>query len=270
MSELTIAFFGDVVGAPGRDAFAGAARWAREQRGAHLVIVNGENAKHGSGLSSENLRELLQAGADAVTLGDHCFRERSVRPSLEDEDAPVAIPANLPVAAPGRRRILLPGDASRPPVGVVTVLGRLYMKLAADDPFAAVDREVGALPDGALAVVEVHSETTSEKQAMAHHCARRWASRVVAVVGTHTHVQTSDARLVEHRLAAITDVGMCGGHAGVIGRRADDALRFMITQSPTVLEVESGDNRADGVLIRIDADEGRALAIQAVSLPAER
>lgn len=270
MAELALAFFGDVVGAPGRAAFANAARWARDVKGAGVVIVNGENAKHGSGLSADNFREMLDAGADAVTLGDHCFRERSIRPLLEDADAPVATPANLPVAAPGKRRTLIPAADGRRPIGVVTVLGRLYMKLAADDPFAIVDREVSLLPPDALAVVEVHSETTSEKQAMAWHCVRRWPERVVAVVGTHTHVQTSDARLVEHRLAAITDLGMCGGHGGVIGRRAEDALRFMVTQSPTVLEVESADNRADGVIIRIDQNASRAVGIESFSLPAGR
>lgn len=268
--DFTLAFVGDVVGEPGRRAFAHAARVLRERHAADLVVVNAENAKHGSGLSAEGFRALRAAGADALTLGDHVYRERQAVPLLEDPASPVLRPANLASAAPGKKIVLVPPPRpGLPPLAVVTVLGRLYMPIPADDPFAAVDREMAALEashPGAVALVEVHAEATSEKQALAWHCLRRWPGLVVAVVGTHTHVQTADARILEHRLAAITDVGMCGPHRSVLGRRVEDVLLAMTTQSPTTLDVADGENRACGVLVRIDPAARRALSIEPFAL----
>lgn len=274
MAEMTIGFLGDVVGEPGRRAFARAAPILRERHRVDVLIVNGENAKHGSGLSAiayKSLREVGgRTGADAVTLGDHCFREKQVIPLVEDETEPVAIPANWAADAPGKRFTrVAPARAGLPPVYVVTVLGRLGMHVYAGCPFEAVDRVLGAIAEPeALAVVEVHGEATSEKQAMAHHCLRAWAGRVVAVVGTHTHVQTADARLLERQLGAITDLGMTGPHNSVIGRKAEDALRAMRTQTPTVLDVADGDEKACGAVIRVDAGARRAVAIEAVQISA--
>ncbi len=281
MAEMVIAFLGDVVGEPGRRAFCRAAPVLRQKHRADVLIVNAENAKHGSGLSAaayKSIREVggpaapgaARIGADAVTLGDHCYREKQVIPLLEDPAEPVAAPANWAPDAPGKRLIrIAPVRAGLPPVYVVTVLGRLGMPTYAECPFTAVDRALASINEAdAVAVVEVHAEATSEKQAMAHHCARAWAGRVVAVVGTHTHVQTADARLVEHRLAAITDLGMTGPHDSVIGRRSEDALRAMRTQTPTVLDVADGDERACGVVFRVDIASRRALAIEAVQMGA--
>ena len=266
MTTFSLAFFGDVVGDPGRRAFAHAARSLREQRRADLILVNAENAKHGSGLSADNFRALRDAGADALTLGDHCFREKQIIPFLENAQHPVSRPANLSDAAPGKRSVRVPPPRpGLPAVHVVTVLGRLQMPIPADDPFAAIDREMAAIADAhAVAVVEIHAELTSEKRA------RAWGGRVVAVVGSHTHVQTADARILEGRLAAITDVGMCGPHRSVLGRRVDDVLRWMTTQTPTVLDIADGEERASAVIIRVDAatpGSCRAISIEPVSIP---
>lgn len=272
MTTLTLAFFGDVVGDPGRRAFTHASRTIRDQGRADIVIVNGENAKHGSGLSADNYRALRDAGADAVTLGDHCFREKQAIPLLDSAHEPVARPANLAATAPGKRAIRLPPlRPGMPAFHVVTVLGRLHMPVPADDPFAAIDRELSAIADAhAVALVEIHAELTSEKQAVAWHCARKWGGVVLAVVGTHTHVQSADARILEGRVAAVTDAGMCGPHRSILGRRIDDVLRWMTTQSPTVLDVADGDERASGVLVRADVSTpaaARALSIEPFSIP---
>jgi hypothetical protein len=277
MPLLSLAFFGDVVGAPGLRAFAHAARTLRAEGRADLILVNGENAKNGSGLSPDAYKELRRAGADAVTLGDHCFKDRKIIEDVTDPLKPLCRPANLAAAAPGKRsaRVMMTADQMRslPPVFVVTVLGRLFMPLPANDPFEAVDREVGAIEaaePAAIVVVEVHAEATSEKVAMAWHCHRRWAGRVVAVVGTHTHVQTADARLIESAsgaTAAITDLGMTGGHRGVIGRKIDPVLQMMTRQDPFPYDVADEDLRACGVRITLDPSARRATAIDPLNIP---
>ncbi len=287
MSELTLAFLGDCVGSPGRVAVAAAARSLRVPAKPVLIIANAENSRNGSGISPDNYRELRRAGAlppgppqtrggvDAVTLGDHCYKDRAIVPFLNDPHEPIARPANLAAAAPGKRIIRLENpatdDSGAVPVYVLTVLGRVFMPIPADSPFDAVDRELAAIPEpDAIVLVEIHAETTSEKQAMAWHCVERWSSparaRVVAVVGTHTHVATSDARILEHAVAAITDAGMCGPHRSVIGRDARATLEAMTVQSPTPLEVADGDNRAKGVCIRIDLGSRSPTAIEQIDL----
>lgn len=266
MGEMVIAFMGDVVGAPGRRAFAHAAGVLREQYGADLVIVNGENARHGRGLHPEGYRELRQAGADGVTLGDHVLDDVRLASVLADPREPIAKPCNFAGAAGAKNWIRLDHAMGR--IGVVTVLGRLFMKEDRGSPFDAVDEAMtrlsGAHPDR-LFVVETHAEATSEKIAMAHHCAERWAGGVVAVVGSHTHVQTHDARLIGG-VAAMTDLGMCGGHAGVIGFTPGSSMRIFTGGSGSGLEVEEGSPAATGCVIRVDVARRRAAGIEAVRI----
>lgn len=279
MPELKIAFLGDVVGALGRRAVAHS--WPKLREAGHqILIVNGENSKNGSGLSPDNFRELKRSGAHAVTLGDHWGKDRAIFPTLEDVHEPIARPANLAAAAPGKRITRVPTDhlgGTWPPIYVMTVLGRVYMPLPSDNPFAAVDRELGLLAKGedknALVIVEIHGEVTSEKQAMAWHCLERHTGAkaanqpaVVAVVGSHTHVQTADARVLDHTLAAMTDLGMCGPHRSVIGRDIQATLRAMVDQSPMALDVASDDNRATGASIRIDIEGRRAIGIEGIQI----
>lgn len=273
MADLKVAFFGDVVGAPGMRAFAHGARVLRDAGRADVVIVNGENAKNGSGLSPEGCKELRRAGADAITLGDHCFKDRKICDDLDDPIKPIARPANLSSGARGKRvsRVMMNAEQMErfPALHVVTVLGRLFMPLPANDPFEAVDREISALAEAdprSLVIVEVHAEATSEKQAMVWHCAKKWAGKVVVVVGTHTHVQTADARIVDGVLAAISDLGMCGGHRGVIGRKIGPVLEMMTNQNPFPYEVADEDVKATGVVIDIDTQARRAESIELVSI----
>lgn len=273
MSELLIAFLGDVVGSVGRRAVAHAVPILRDQHGVSLIIVNGENSRQGSGITPDNFKELLRSGVHAVTLGDHAFKDRAILPLLDDPEQLISRPANYALEAPGKRTLRLqPSPRDLPPLYIITVLGRIFMPIPTDNPFAAIDRELTAIPEkNALVVVEIHAETTSEKQAMAWHCLEKWTKldqpRVVAVVGTHTHVQTADARLIDNCLVAITDLGMCGPHRGVIGRSAEATLRAMAHNQPTPLDVATDDLRACGVVIRIDPHSRRALSIEPVCIP---
>lgn len=267
---IRVAMFGDIVGVPGMRAFAHAAALLRSSGRADLVMVNAENSRAGSGLSPDGYKELRRAGADAITLGDHCFKDRKIFDSLDDPAKPVARPANLARGARGKTRILWRRDAATiglegaPPIAFITVLGRLFMPLPSNDPFEAVDREIGVLiaeADDTLVVIEVHAEATSEKQAMAWHCLRAWPGRVIAVVGTHTHVPTADARIIDGKLAAMTDLGMCGGFRGVIGRKIAPVLEVMTRQNPMAYEVSDEDVRATGVIVTIDPAKRRAASI---------
>ena len=274
MAELVVAFLGDVVGSVGRRAVAQAIPILRERHAVDVVIVNGENSRQGSGITPEHVRELKAAGVHAVTLGDHCFKDRAIVPMLDDPMTPICRPANLSRQAPGKRVVRI-DRASEAPLFVLTVLGRIFMPIPSDNPFDAVDRELSAISEpGAMVIVEVHAEATSEKQAMAWHCLEKWGAgngtrpgaTVVAVVGSHTHVQTADARILDHQLAAITDLGMCGPYRGVIGRSVDATLRAMVMQMPAPLDVASEDPRVTGVVMRLDPAGRRAVAIESVNL----
>lgn len=287
MSVHTVAFFGDVVGEPGRRAFEHAVATLRAARTIDAVIVNAENARNGSGLHPDGFKSLRRAGADALTLGDHAFKDLRITEALDDPERPVARPANLSAQAPGKTVVNIrvpvwrtevgrpagdrPEGVERWPLTVVTVLGRLFIGLPADNPFDAVDREVALAverhPETSV-IVEMHAEATSEKQAMVWHCLERWPGRVVGVVGTHTHVQTADARVVDGTLAAITDLGMCAGHRGVIGRIAAPVLRAMRNNHPASFEVASEEPRACGVVLSIDFASRRALAVEPFAIDA--
>lgn len=276
MSDLRIAFFGDVVGGLGRRAVASSVPRLKAGGSVRLFVANGENSRNGSGLSMDNYRELLRSGVHAVTLGDHCYKDRAIVPALEDPHEPIARPANLAPDAPGKCFTLI-REPGLPPIAIITVLGRIFMPIPSDNPFAAVDREIAAIASeqggnarDALVIVEIHGETTSEKQAMAYHCLERHVStsgpRVVAVVGSHTHVQTADARIIDHALAAITDLGMCGPHRSVIGRDVQATLAAMVRQTPAPLDVASDDNQSRGVVITLDLDGRRAAGIETFSI----
>jgi metallophosphoesterase (TIGR00282 family) len=224
-------------------------------------VVNGENVADGVGITPKLAERLLAAGADAITLGNHTWRRQEIAPYLRTSDR-VVRPANLAADAPGRgMAIVAAADGTQ--VAVVNVMGSLSL-----DPARTMWELIDGLVDEALAttpvvLVDVHAEATSEKVALA-----RWLDgRVTAVVGTHTHVQTSDARVQPGGTAAITDAGMTGPHDSVIGVKAELATRRMRTGMPVRFEVASGGVRIEGVLVECDPATGRARAIKPVRVP---
>ncbi len=273
MAIVRIACLGDVVGKPGRHAVRCAVPVLRAEHGVDVIVVNGENARHGRGLHPVGLSELLEAGADAVTLGDHWFDDERLVTPLRDPAVPVSMPVNVQDPEGGARWTKLPTTPAiahvSEPIYVLSVIGRLFMPREYPEPFAAVDAAIDAIREeaaDALVIVEMHAEATSEKAACAWHCTWKWPGTVVGVTGTHTHVQTSDARILEGHVAAITDLGMCGAHRGVIGFDAENSAARIIEQKPSKLMPAQHDIAADGVLIDIDTSMRRAVRARVISI----
>jgi metallophosphoesterase (TIGR00282 family) len=250
-----------VVGRPGREAVAERLPGLREEVGADFCVVNGENAADGVGITPKIADRLLAAGADVITLGNHAFRRREILPYLGQSER-VIRPANLSLHAPGRALALAPA-ADGTLVAVVNVLGHLFLNPQIA-PFEIVDELVEeAKRQTPVVLVDFHAEATSEKVALA-----RWLDgRVTAVIGTHTHVQTADARVQPGGTAAITDAGMTGPHDSVIGVKAELATHRMRTGMPVRFEVAAGGVRIEGVLVECDPASGRASAIRPVRVP---
>jgi 2',3'-cyclic-nucleotide 2'-phosphodiesterase len=244
-----------VFGTAGRRAVEERLRGLREERGVDFCVVNGENVADGAGITPKLAEKLLAAGADVITLGNHVWRRDGIGSYLERAER-VIRPANLSRAAPGRGLVVVDG------VAVINLLGSLFLDPPVN-PFEQVDALVDeAQRDARVILVDFHGEATSEKVAMA-----RWLDgRVTAVIGTHTHVQTNDARVLPGGTAALTDAGMTGPHDSVIGVQADLAIRRMRTGMPVRFEPAEGGVRIEGALVEC-TDEGRATAIETVRVP---
>ena len=268
MGTITVAFLGDIFGAPGRLVVQQQLPALRQEHRPDVVIANAENTKAGSGLTPQLYHKIRGYGIDAITLGDHVFRDREIISVLQTAGEPICRPANLSAKAPGRTFIQLhPVGARTRNLHIVTVLGRVFFNLAADDPFAAVDATIAQLPEKSpLVIVEAHMEATSEKAALARYL----DGRVALVVGTHTHVPTADARILRGGTGFITDVGMCGPYDSIIGRDPETVLRHMTTAVPTPYAVGSGGEAMCGVVARIDEQSGRCMTIQRVQYDADR
>jgi metallophosphoesterase (TIGR00282 family) len=258
---MRILFVGDVVGRPGRDAVEELLPGLRERLDVDACIVNAENVANGVGVTPRLAERLLAAGADALTLGNHTWRREEIGPYLATATA-VVRPANFQAAAPGRGLAVVPARDGTP-VAVLNLLGSLFL-----DPAQSLWEVVDALVEEARAstpvvVVDIHAEATSEKVALA-----AWLDgRVTAVLGTHTHVQTSDARVLPGGTAALTDVGMTGPHDSVIGVASELAIRRMRTGMPVRFETATGGVRLEGALVTCDPATGRASAIEPVRVP---
>jgi metallophosphoesterase (TIGR00282 family) len=229
----------------------------RRELGVDFCILNGENAADGIGITPKLAERLLAAGADVITLGNHTWRRSEINHYLAGSER-VIRPANFVAAAPGRGWTVVPA-ADGTPVAVINVLGSLFME-PASSMFEQIDELVEEARIAAkIVVVDVHAEATSEKVALS-----RWLDgRVTAVLGTHTHVQTSDARIQRGGTAALTDVGMTGPHDSVIGVKADLAIQRMRTGMPVRFETAEDGVRIEGALVECD-ENGRATAIEPV------
>jgi metallophosphoesterase (TIGR00282 family) len=251
-----------VFGVPGRRAVEERLPSLRRELGAAFCIVNAENAADGAGLTPRIAERLLGAGADVLTLGNHVWRRPELGPYLEKTDR-VVRPANVASGSPGRA-VTVAAAEDGTPVAVANLLGALFMGTPVG-PFEVLDDVVEeARRESAVVVVDFHAEATSEKVAIA----RVLDGRVTVVIGTHTHVQTNDARVQPGGTAAITDVGMTGPHDSVIGVEADLAIQRMRTGMPVRFRPAEGGVRIEGALIDCDAD-GRATAIEALRVGVE-
>jgi 2',3'-cyclic-nucleotide 2'-phosphodiesterase len=257
---LRILFIADVVGAPGRRALDERLKTLRADLEVDACVVNGENAADGIGITPRLADQLLGMGVDVITLGNHAFRRTEIGDYLDASDR-VVRPANASRNTPGRGLAVVPtGNGAR--IGVINVLGSLFLH-PATSMFEVIDGLVDAARrETPVVLVDVHAEATSEKAALA-----RWLDgRVTAVVGTHTHVQTSDARIQPGGTAAITDAGMSGPHDSVIGVKGDQAIYRMRTGLPVRFETAEGRVQIEGALIECN-ESGRATAIEPVRVP---
>jgi 2',3'-cyclic-nucleotide 2'-phosphodiesterase len=255
---LRILFIADVVGAPGRKALAERLGALRSELEIDACVVNGENAADGIGITPRLADQILGMGVDAITLGNHAFRRSEIGEYLDSSDR-VVRPANTSRNTPGRGLAVI-SLMNGMRLGVINVLGSLFLHPAIS-MFEVIDELVeDARREAAVVLVDVHAEATSEKAAMA-----RWLDgRVTAVVGTHTHVQTSDATVLPKGTAFITDAGMTGPHDSVIGVEADLAIRRMRTGLPVRFETAQGGVRIEGALVVCDSETGKASSIEAV------
>ena len=251
---MNILFVGDVFGQPGRDALLRRLPALVQENAVGFVIVNGENAANGAGITSKIATRLLNGGVDVITTGNHVWRQREVFTFLASSDR-IVRPANYPPSSPGRA-VTVRAAADGTDVAVVNLMGSLYIG-AGVSPFRIVDElvtQAGELAD--TVVVDFHAEATSEKVAMGHYL----DGKVAAVVGTHTHVQTADARVLPKGTAYITDVGMTGPVDSVIGVKTEIILRRFLTEMPMPFEVADGQVRINAVVIEVRG--GRAVAIE--------
>lgn len=261
---MRILFLGDVMGRSGRKAVAERLPGLRRDWGLDFVIVNGENATSGAGLSPDHAAGLFEAGADCVTLGDHAFDQKSMIQHIEKEPR-ILRPLNFSKVAPGHgARLFSLADGRR--VLVAQLLGQVFMKRPFDDPFSAIEPVLRAHPLGGraqAAIVEVHCEATSEKMALGHWC----DGRASLVVGTHTHVPTADAQILPGGTAFLTDAGMCGDYDSVIGMQKDEPLRRFITGMPSKrFEPALGEATLSGVFVETEDHTGKALNLVPVRL----
>jgi metallophosphoesterase (TIGR00282 family) len=252
---MKILFIADVVGVPGRRAVEARLASLKQERDVDFCILNGENLADGVGITPKLADKMFESGADAITLGNHVWRRGEIVPYLKESDR-IVRPANLSARAPGKRLIVV-GE-----VAVINLLGSLFINPPVS-PFEVIDDLVEqAQRRTPIIVVDMHGEATSEKVAMS-----RWLDgKVTAVIGTHTHIQTNDARVQPGGTAAITDAGMTGPHNSVIGVEAELAIRQMRTSMPVRFETASGDVRIEGVLVECGAD-GRATSCESVRVP---
>ena len=257
---VNILFIGDIIGKPGRQALSRELHRLVDRHTVDLVIVNGENAAGGFGLTTDVARELFDLGVQCITSGNHIWDKKEQVPAVLG-DRRIVRPANYPDGVPGRGSMVVktPGGV---PIGVLNLEGRVFMKNL-ECPFRTADRELEQLKqEAAIVFVDFHAEATSEKSSLGWYL----DGRVTAVVGTHTHVQTADERILTAGTAFITDAGMTGSFDSVIGIGKEEAIAKFLTQLPAKFEVPKRDIRLNGVVVTADEQTGRALAIERIAV----
>lgn len=260
VATLTILYFGDVVGRPGRKAVCHAIPVLKKLHDPDFIVANGENSAGGSGISPNTLQKLASYGVQALTSGDHIYRNKEYVGVIQD--ARVLRPANYPKSADGKGYGVYE-TRTGVRVGVINLMGRIFME-PLRCPFEQADRLLNELTQHVKVIlVDMHAEATSEKIAMGWHL----DGRVSAMVGTHTHIQTADERVLPKGTAYITDLGMCGPYDSVIGRVKEAVLKKLRTAMPARFDVAEGDVKACGVVLRVDTETGRARSIERFQIP---
>ncbi|MBA3272117.1 MAG: TIGR00282 family metallophosphoesterase [Acidobacteria bacterium] len=258
---MKLLFIGDIVARPGRDIVRRGLAAIVRTYAVDMVIANGENAAGGAGLTRDITNDLFKAGIDVLTSGNHIWDKREVLEFI-DKTPRLLRPANYPASTPGSGSYVWTSQHGIG-VGVINAMGRIFMA-PLDDPFVAVANHIAhtRAAGARVLLVDFHAEATSEKLAMGWH----FDGQVTAVVGTHTHVQTADERILPNGTAYVTDVGMTGPHDGIIGMDRAGVIARFVTGLPSRFEAAAGDSRLHAVLITADADTGRATGIERLSL----
>jgi metallophosphoesterase (TIGR00282 family) len=257
---VKILFVGDIIGRPGRQALSRELDRLVDRYCIDLVIANGENAAGGFGLTTETVKELFEIGVDCITSGNHIWDKKEQVP-LVLANPRIIRPANYPEGAAGRGSMIVttPGGVK---VAVLNLEGRIFMKNL-ECPFRTADREIELLnQETAIIFVDFHAEATSEKSALGWYL----DGRVSALIGTHTHVQTADERILPQGTAYLSDAGMTGSFDSVIGIGKEEAIRKFLTQLPVKFEIPKKDMRLNGVVVGIDEASGKAVSIERVAV----
>lgn len=258
---LTILFLGDIVGEPGRTAVIARVPELKEKHAIDFIIVNGENAAGGRGITPKITIDLLRAGVSVITTGDHIWDQKDLAAFIDTEPR-LLRPLNYPEGAPGNGAIVL--ETAKGKVGVINVQARTYMQPILENPFTAIEKAVAVMREETPnIVVDVHGETTSEKIAMG----RFLDGKVSAVIGTHTHVQTADEQIFPGGTAFLCDAGMCGPIQSILGRTIEPILNRFISNLPASFPVADGEVRLRGALLEIDEKSGHALRIIRIDEP---
>jgi 2',3'-cyclic-nucleotide 2'-phosphodiesterase len=258
---LTVLILGDIVGEPGRTAVIARVPELKQKHALDFIIVNGENAAGGRGITGRITIDLLRAGVSVITTGDHVWDQKEILAFIDTEPR-LLRPLNYPDGAPGSGSIVL--ETSKGKIGVLNVQARTFMQPILENPFRAVDVAVTKMrKETANIIVDVHGETTSEKIALG----RFLDGKVSAVIGTHTHVQTADEQIFPGGTAFLCDAGMCGPVNSILGRAIDPIMNRFISNLPASFPVAGGEVRLRGVLIEIDESTGRAVRITRVDEP---
>jgi len=258
---LAVLFLGDVVGEPGRRAVIARLPELKAKYALDFIIVNGENAAGGRGITGKITIDLLRAGVSVVTTGDHIWDQKDIVPFLDLEPR-LLRPLNYPIGAPGNGSIVL--GTAKGKVGVINVQARTFMQPILENPFRAVQAAVSKIrEETANIIVDAHGETTSEKIALGRFLDRK----VSAVIGTHTHVQTADEQIFPGGTAFLCDAGMCGPVNSILGRAIEPIMNRFVSNLPASFPVAAGEVRLRGALIEIDETTGRAVRITRVDEP---
>src|SRR5712692_7731570 len=258
---LTVLFLGDVVGEPGRKAVIARLAELKEQHAVDFIVVNGENAAGGRGITGKITIDLLRAGVSVVTTGDHIWDQKEIL-SFIDTEPRLLRPLNYPDGAPGSGSIVL--ETAKGKIGVINVQGRTFMQPILENPFHAVEAAATKIREQtANIIVDAHGETTSEKIALG----RFLDGKVSAVIGTHTHVQTADEQIFPGGTAFLCDAGMCGPVNSILGRAIEPIMNRFVSNLPASFPVAAGEVRLRGALIEIDEKSGRAARIMRVDEP---